>query len=142
MVGFEPPYFELLDKDSNMVSLQKYRGKYVYLGFCVSLSYACIQEFEMLRKLYERQHQNFEIVIISMDDNLAQMKNFIEKKDYPFTFLYYGNQSEVFKEFDIRAVPTYYFIDKEGKLALSPAATPGENIEYYIFNVMRKNGDI
>jgi peroxiredoxin len=142
MVGFEPPYFELLDKDSNLITLKNYKGKYVYLGFCVSLSYTCIQEFEMLRKLYERQKQNFEIVIISMDDNLAQMKNFIEKKNYPFTFLYYGNQPDVFKEFDIRAVPTYFFIDKNGKMALSPAATPGENIEYYIFNVMRKNGDI
>jgi len=142
MVGFEPPHFELLDKDSNLVSLQTFKGKYVYLGFCVSLSYACIQEFEMLRKIYERQKQNFEIVIISMDDNLSQMKNFIEKKEYPFIFLHYGNQSEVFKEFDIRAIPTYYFIDKNGKLALSPAATPGENIEYYIFQVMRKNGDI
>jgi peroxiredoxin len=142
MVGFEPPYFELLDKDSNLITLKNYKGKYVYLGFCVSLSYTCIQEFEMLRKLYERQNQNFEIVIISMDDNLAQMKNFIEKKNYPFTFLFYGNQPDIFKEFDIRTVPTYFFIDKNGKLALSPAATPGENIEYYIFNVMRKNGDI
>ena len=142
MVGFEPPQFELLDKDSNLVSLQNFKGKYVYLGFCVSLSYSCIQEFEMLRKIYERQKYNFEIVIICMDDNLIQMKNFVEKKNYPFTFLYYGNQADIFIEFDIRTLPTYYFIDKNGKLALSPAATPGENIEFYIFQVMRKNGDI
>lgn len=142
MIGFDPPYFELYDKDSNLVTLNSYKGRYVYLGFCVSLSYACIQDFEMLRKLHERHKQNFEIVIISVDDNLPQMKNFVEKKEYPFTFLHFGNQSDVFKDFDIRAIPTYYFIDKTGKLALSPAASPNENIEYYIFQIMRKNGDI
>ncbi|HAN18468.1 MAG: hypothetical protein A2X13_08840 [Bacteroidetes bacterium GWC2_33_15] len=142
MVGFEPPPFTLFDKDSNLVTLEKYRGKYVYLGFCASISYACIQEFEMLRKLHEKHAANFEIIVICMDESLAQMKTFVEKMNYPYTFLFYGNQADVFKEYDIRALPTYYFINKEGKLALSPAASPGENIEYYIFQVMRANKDI
>jgi len=142
MVGFEPPPFTLFDQDSNKVTLENYKGRYVYLGFCASISYACIQEFEMLKKLHEKHATNFEIVIICMDENFAQMKSFVERKNYPFTFLYYGNQSDVFKEYDIRALPTYYFIDKNGKLALSPAASPDQNIEYYIFNVMRANKDI
>lgn len=142
MVGFEPPLFELFDKDSNKVTLKNFDGRYVYLGFCMCHSYTCIQEFELLRKLYERHQKNFEIVIISMDDNLSEMKKFVEKKEYPFTFLHFGNQSEVFKDFDIRTLPTYYFIDKSGKLVLSPAPSAAENIEIQIFQIMRANGDI
>jgi len=142
MVGFEPPEFQLFDKDSNLVSLETYNGKYVYLGFCTTVSYACIKEFEMLRNLYKNHKDHFEIVIICMDETLAQMKHFVERKEYPYTFLHYGNQSEVFKDYDIRAFPTYYFINKEGELELSPAPSPDQKAEFIIYNVMKANGDI
>ncbi len=142
MVGYKPPEFNLLDKDSNYVSLNDFEDKYVYLGFCTTVSYACIKEFEMLRNLYENHKDHFEIIMICMDETLPQMKHFVERKKYPFTFLYYGNQSEVFKDYDIRAFPTYYFIDRKGKLSISPAPSPGENAEYRIFQIMRSNGDI
>jgi peroxiredoxin len=136
MVGFEPPEFALLDLDSNLVSLENYKGKYVYLSFCTTISYACIKEFGMLQNLHEKHKNNFEIVVICMDESLAQVKG------YQFKFLYYGNQSEVFKDYDIRAFPTYYFIDKDGKLAMSPAPSPDQNAEFKIFQLMRARGDI
>lgn len=142
LVGYKPPEFELYDKDSNLISLDTYKGKYLYLGFCTTVSYSCIKEFEMLRNLYKNHKDHFEIVIICMDESLAQMKHFVERKKYPYTFLHYGNQSDVFKDYDIRAFPTYYFINKNGKLSISPAASPGENAEFQIFKIMRANGDI
>jgi hypothetical protein len=77
-----------------------------------------------------------------MDESLSQVKRFVDLKEYQFKFLYYGNQSEVFKDYDIRAFPTYYFIDKEGKLAMSPAPSPDQNAEFKIFQLMRARGDI
>ncbi len=142
MLGYEPPNFELYDKDSNLVSLDSYRGKYVYLGFCTTTSYACIKEFAMLENLYKKHKDHFEIIIISMDESLPQMKRFIEMKNYSVKFLYYGNQSDILKDYDIRAFPTYYFIDKEGKLAITPAPSPDQNSEFAIFKIMRANGDI
>lgn len=142
MVGFTPPEFILYDKDSNLVSLDSYQGKYVYLGFCTTISYGCIKEFGMLQSLYEKHKDHFEIVMICMDETFEQMKRFVEMKGYSFTFLYYGNQSEVFKDYDIRAFPTYYFIDKNLKLSISPAPSPDQNAEFRIFEKMRANGDI
>jgi len=142
MLGYAPPAFELFDVDSNLVSLDSFKGKYVYLGFCTTISYACIKEFGMLQNLYEKHKDHFEIIMICMDESLPQMKRFVEMKDYSFKFLYYGNQSDVFKDYDVRAFPTYYFIDKEGKLSISPAPSPDQNVEFTIFQRMRANGDI
>lgn len=142
MVGFTPPSFELYDKDSLLVSLNSYHGKYLYLGFCTTISYGCIKEFGMLQSLYEKHQDHFEIVMICMDETFEQMKRFVEMKGYTYTFLYYGNQSEVFKDYDIRAFPTYYFIDKNLKLSISPAPSPDQNAEIRIFEKMRANGDI
>lgn len=142
MLDYRPPEFELYDKDSNLISLESFKGEYLYLGFCTTTSYACIKEFAMLESMYEKHKDHFEIVIISMDESIPQMKRFVEMKNYSFRFLHYGNQSDVFKDYDIRAFPTYYFINKEGKLALTPAPSPDQNSEFAIFKVMRANGDI
>jgi len=142
MVGYAPPNFQLYDKDSNLVSLDTFKGKYVYLNFCTTVSYACIKELEMLRSFYDNHKDHFEIVIICMDESHAQMKRFVERKRYPYTFLYYGNQPEVFKDYDIRAFPTYYFINKKGELVLSPAPSPDQKAEVAIFKILKSNGDI
>jgi peroxiredoxin len=142
MVGFKPPAFNLLNKDSIMVSLDSFTGQYVYLGFCTTISYACIQEFDKLQRLHELHKEHYQIVVISMDESLEHMKRFVEKKGYDYLFLHYGNQPEVFKEYDIRAFPTYYFIDKKGRLSMSPAPAPDENLEQYIFTKLKEAGDL
>lgn len=142
LVGHKPPEFKLYDKDSNLVSLDTYRGRYVYMGFCTTISYACIQEYDKLQRLHELHQDYYEIIVLSMDESLNHMKRFIEKKGYTYTFLHYGNQPEVFKDYDIRAFPTYYFIDKEGRLLMSPAPAPDEKIEQYIFQKMKEAGDL
>jgi len=142
MEGFKPPSFNLYNKDSVLVSLDSFRGQYVYLGFCTTISYACIQEFDKLQRLDELHQDYYEIVVISMDESLNHMKRFVEKKGYTYTFLHYGNQPEVFKDYDIRAFPTYYFIDKEGRLSMSPAPAPDENLEQYIFQKLKEAGDL
>ncbi|MFP4025409.1 MAG: TlpA family protein disulfide reductase [Thiohalospira sp.] len=142
MVGFKPPAFNLYNKDSILVSLDSFRGQYVYLGFCTTVSYACIQEFDKLQRLHELHKNHYEIVVISMDESLDNMKDFVEKKGYDYTFLHYGNQPEVFKDYDIRAFPTYYFIDKEGRLSMSPAPAPDENLEQYIFKILKEAGEL
>lgn len=142
MVGYNPPAFELFDMDSNLVSIESLKGEYIYLSFSTTISYACIKEFGMLEKLYENHKDHFKILVICMDESFAQVKRFVELKGYSYTFLYYGNQPDVFKDYDIRAFPTYYFIDKKGKLSISPAPSPDQNAEYVIFQKMRANGDI
>ncbi|MEA3317438.1 MAG: TlpA disulfide reductase family protein [Bacteroidota bacterium] len=140
--GYAPPEFELYDLDSNLVTIDKFKGEYVYLGFCTSVSYACIQEFEMLRSFYKRHSQHLKIVIICADSNYGQMKKFVRKREYPWIFLHYGNNTKILNEFDIRAFPTYFFIDKEGKLLLSPAPGPSENLELTLFKILKSRGDI
>ncbi len=142
MAGYFPPGFQLYDIDSNLVSLSDYRGKYVYLNFCISYSYTCLNEFEKLRGVHDRHIDYLQIVTISMDKSYGNLKTSIEKNGFPWKFLHYGNHTDVIKDYDIRGVPTYYLIDPEGKLILSPAPGPSENFEGQLFRIMKNRGDI
>lgn len=142
LAGFAPPDFELYDRDSNLVSLQDLKGKYVYLNFCSCFSYTCLNEFKYLSNLYEKFNEYIEIVTVIMDNDKDVINSFLERSNYKWLFLHYGNQSSIVREYDVRAFPTYYLIDPNGKLALSPAPGPGEEFEARLFKLLRSRGDL
>lgn len=142
MPGYDPPPFTLLNRDSVAVSLDSFKGRYVYLGFCSCFSYSCLREFEMLQKMYNKLNKYVEIITVSVDENLGQMRNFLSKNNYNWVFLHFGNQPGILKDYDIRGYPTYFLIDRQGKLILSPAPSPFENIESRMFEIMREKGDL
>ena len=140
LVGFAPPAFELYDLDSNLVTLDDFRGKHVYLNFCSCFSYTCLSEFAQLNILYQKHRQYLEIVTILVDEDIEKAKDLIERSGYRWKFLHYGNQVNIINEYDIRAYPTYYLIDREGKLIMSPAPTPNDQFEGRLFMVLRADG--
>lgn len=140
--GFVPMPFALADTSGNDISLDKFNGKYVYLNFCTTSSYTCIQEFALLQKLYDRYKQRLEIVTILTDKDKRDIAPFLKSTGYNWTFLHYGNKPDIIKDYDVRVYPTYYLIGPDQKLIMSPAPTPRENFEVKFFQIMRGRGDI
>lgn len=142
LAGFVPAPFELYDAKGKLVKLDDFKGKYIYLNFCTSTSYTCLQEFSLLQKLYEKHKQMLEIVTICVDNDKQDMINLLQNAGYSWTFLHYGNKPEIVKDFDIRVYPTYFLIDPDRKLLLSPAPSPRENFEIQFFKILRSKGAI
>lgn len=140
LAGFRPPDFKLYDQEGKLRSPEDFKGKYTYLMFCTTRNYACITEFEQVKKLYQKHADKLNIVTILADDDFEASKKFIRGKQLPWTFLHYANSPDVLKDYDIRAFPTYFLIDPEGRLSFSPAPSPLENFELRLFNEMRAKG--
>ena len=140
--GYPPPSFNLYDLDSNLISLDSLKGKYLYLNFCSCSSYSCLKEFEALQGIYARQKERLEIVTIAVDTYDESMHSYLHSKNYNWKFLYYSHQPNILEEYDIRAFPTYFLIGPDGRLIQSPAPAPGENFESRLFEVMRSRGDL
>jgi peroxiredoxin len=140
LVGFSPPDFELFDMDSNLVSLENFKGKHIYLNFCSCFSYSCMKEFVMLKKLYQKHSDYLEIVTIVIDDEFELARDFVNRSGYDWPFLHFANSPVIIQDYDIRAYPTYYLIDNKGKLAMSPAPSPIDGFEIYLFRELRSKG--
>ena len=124
MRGYEPPNFSLLRHDSTLVSLNDYKGKYVYLMFCTTQNYSCLGQYKLLKELHKIHHGWLDIVVISVDDTFENMQYFKNQSGYLWDFLHYANTPNVLKSYDVRAFPSSFLIDPEGKLVLSPAPVP------------------
>jgi peroxiredoxin len=140
--GYEPPSFELQDTEGTFFRLSDFKGKYVYLNFCTCQSYACLNEFNLLAGIHKRHLDKLMIVTIATDPAEDVLRQFLVKNQYDWKFLYYNNQPEILKEYDIRAFPTYFLIGPDGKLIYSPALSPAENFEQNLFETMRARGDL
>lgn len=140
--GYDAPEFSLYDTDSNKVSLSDLKGDYIYLGFCHNLNYSCRKHYKILKNFHKKHKHHFKIIIISTADSFEEMKNFTEKKEYEWTFLHYGNKPKLLKKYNIKTMPTYYFINSKGKLNLSPAPGPDEDVQKKIYKILKRNGDL
>ena len=142
VTGFEPPGFELPNRDGVVMSLSDFRGYYVYLNFCTSVSYGCLSEYRVLSNMKNNHGDYLKIVTVFIDESYESMLRFLDKNDYDWEFLYYGSHPSVLKEYDVRMFPTYYLIDRDGKLLLSPAPSPAENFESYLLRIMRSRREL
>ena len=138
--GFEPPDFSLYNQDSTLVNLQHYRGKYLYLMFCTTQNYVCLVQYELLEPLYEAHHKWLQIAIVSVDERLSEMRDFRQKSGYQWDFLHIANDPDILKDYDIRIIPTCYLIDPDGKLVISPAPAPIENLERTLWQELNGKG--
>ncbi|MDR1154998.1 MAG: TlpA family protein disulfide reductase [Bacteroidales bacterium] len=138
--GFEPPAFSLYSQDSTRVTMQHYRGKYIYLMFCTTQNYVCLSQYELLEKLYRDHGKWLQIVVVSVDDRLSSMRNFRNRNGYRWDFLHFANDPDILKKYDVRIFPTCYLIDPEGKLALSPAPAANEDLERSLWLELNSKG--
>jgi peroxiredoxin len=141
-IGERPPGIRLIDQDNNLRTFSDFRGKYVYLNFCTPDNYSCLKEFPFLKAIYETHKEYLEVVTIMVTEDIETMKGFMERNDYNWTALFYGNDEELLQDYNVRAFPTSYLLDREGVLVLSPAALATEGLEMQLFRIMRSRGDL
>lgn len=145
--GSEAPGFSLLNSKRREKSLSDYRGKFVYLNFIHTENYACQKDMLILEQFYKSMRRELEIVTIVMDEDFEAMENFTEANSYKWDFLHFGSYPQLSELYNLQALPSYYLINPEGTLSLSPAPAPEENFQerfaeqYQSFRIrdLRKN---
>jgi len=129
--GTHAPYFELLDAQGELVKLPDFKGKFVYLDFWATWCAPCLKEMEVIPELVKQFGKEIEFVSISIDGEYETMVNFLNAKDREGSgvYLHFGRDKKVKDNYNIRSVPTYVIIDREGKIIDSFAQRPSGGVE-------------
>lgn len=104
------------EKDSpTPKALSDFQGKTTVLHFWATWCGACVEEMPDLSKFSEKMGENVHFVVIASDHTQGKaVRDFYASKGITNLEIYI-DQYNVAKHFDVKAIPTSIFIDKEGQ---------------------------
>lgn len=120
--------FTLVDQYGNEHTLSDYKGKVVFLNFWATWCNPCLIEMPHIEELYSEYGLNKEDVIIlgianpkseeyplNSDVSKEEIISFIKEQGYTFPIVF-DETGQVLQDYFIRAFPTTFMINKEGKI--------------------------
>jgi peroxiredoxin len=112
-------YFELPSQDNTIVSISKYKGKWILLDFWASWCGPCIKSMPELKRIYDLyKHKNFEVIGVSIDTNKQNWLKSITKNQLNWTNLIdiTGLDGVIGKTYKLQWVSNKILINPEGKV--------------------------
>ncbi len=123
-VNTPAPPFELMNQGSEPVSLAQFKGNIVYLNFWASWCRPCIKKMNALKTIQkELRDQNVVFINVSLDNNEQTWTKTIADNQFGGIHLRTpeGTKSQIAQAYEVKMLPQYYLIDKDGRFAEKPA---------------------
>lgn len=125
--GKPAPKFTLFDVDGKKVSLNDFKGKYVFIDFWQTLCPRSARELPHYLKLYaDYKAENIAFVSISVNEDEDVWRTYVKENKKAGTSLRAEKSfaSEVYKDYQVPGLPFFVIIDKEGKIIDAASAKP------------------
>lgn len=114
--GKVAPDWTLYSAEGKQLSLAQMKGKVVLLDFFFIGCEGCMLSLKPLNKIHEKyKDQNIAMISMTYRDSKSSVMEF--KKNYNIKYPVYINAGDVVKSYNVEQFPTFYFIDREGKIA-------------------------
>jgi thiol-disulfide isomerase/thioredoxin len=129
--GFAAPDFTLPDINGNLVSLSDFKGKVVFIDFWAYWCGPCKYETPFLKELEKHYEYNPDIAIISLsvDPDETEWRKYIKENDLSGILLIDDEDTEAANTYQIKFIPKFVIIDKQGKLNNLEAPRPSQKSE-------------
>jgi peroxiredoxin len=118
--GEQAPLFAATTLDKQELKLEDLRGKVVLLDFWATWCAPCIAQMPKVKQAYEQfgADGGFVVVGISLDQDEAAVKQFVEKRGMPWPQIVLGpsEQNPVAKKYNVTGVPATFLIGRDGKV--------------------------
>jgi peroxiredoxin len=132
------PSFQLNDLEGKTVSLGDLRGKPVILNFWATWCRPCVDEMPYLQQVREEwSAKGVMLLAINIDASSSEVSQFLQTHKLSLSVLL-GYKADVAGRYNIRYIPTTFFIDKDGIIqAVKVGAFPNkEAIEGELDKIM------
>jgi peroxiredoxin len=125
------PDFTLKSREGVNIKLSELRGQVVMVNFWASWCGPCRQEMPLLQQLFDRyQSLGFSLLGVNVDEDRSAADKMLS--DLPVSFpILYDDRSEVSKEYQVKAMPSTFMVDRDGRIRyLHKGYKPGYEEEY------------
>lgn len=130
--------FTAMSEDNKQINLSDFKGKLVFMDVWATWCGPCISQKPAVLKIAEKYKNNSGIVflMISMDSSRERWEKYLAKrKDNPHVqelFIEDGMYSEFGNKYNVKSIPKYIMIDKNGLIINSNVAEPSSTVDKII----------
>lgn len=121
--GSQAPDFVLADIKGKDVHLSAFRGRVVYLNFWASWCRPCMAKMQEMKPMQaELEKEGVTFLHVSLDKNEKSWQNKVRELNLGGVNIRAAGPSRrsLLKEYEVKVLPQYYFIDKSGAFAGKP----------------------
>jgi thiol-disulfide isomerase/thioredoxin len=133
------PDYTFNDDQGGKVSVESFRGKYLFIDFWTSWCGPCRAEHYYMKKAYERfSSGNFSILQVSLDAKKEKWLKAVEEEKLPWQNfrMITGWDKKLEQVFAFNSVPTNYLVGPDGKIIARNLR--GEELEKKLTELMGK----
>jgi len=135
--GRKAPPIKLNNPENKSVTLERYKGKFVYLLFFNSRSTDCKRELDSIVPMEKRLKQVLNIVSVSLDDDFNNARKLWKERQYSWELLDGSKQKQLIINYNASITPVFYLIDPNGIIQLSQTPSPSQGFEPLFIKMFR-----
>ncbi len=133
-VGNIPVAKNLKDLSGNSISIDKYKGKPLYIHFFSVDCSDCITEMFAIQKVKKDFEGKIQFISVSMDINTTKLYHFVNRfPQFDWPILSFGNNYEWIESYDIHAFPAQVLLDKDGRIIQFPAMLASDELSRFLY---------
>lgn len=136
-IGTNAPDFEAINSDGKAFKLSDLRGKYVYLNFCNSNLEKTGRDLQVLRRFHDSYNGAVQIVNVFLYDTPATVKRMAQPFQGKMFFATVPNSDALRQTYDIKGIPSYLLLDKEGKFMMTKGTEPNDELRLFLQNTLQ-----
>ena len=136
-VGGNAPAIKLMNLKKETVTLDQFRGKFVYLSFFNSRSADCRRELDSIVSVERKLRQVLSLVSVSLDDDFENAAKLWKARGYSWELLDGSKQKQLVVNYNASITPVFYLIDPDGMIQLSQAPFPSQGFEPVFLKMFR-----
>lgn len=134
--GSVAPNFEVKDVYRVKVTLDDYKGKYVFIHFFATYNVESIREMLILKDMYAHLKDSLEIVSVMLDFEYSKLYHFVnEYKDFDWTFVHCDGNFAMIDSYDAYSLPMGVLIDAKGKIIACPTKSVSDGLLMQIYTL-------
>jgi len=116
--GEKAPEWSLENLDGKILTSEDVKNKVILFDFFGSYCAPCIFSIPMIKRLHEKyKNANVQFVPVNIDPGKESALKFASK--YNITYPSFIKGKSVADQFHVSPIPTFYLVDKQGKIAFS-----------------------